>query len=201
MHLCLYRHTTVLIHKILRSINSSVLTSLLPSQISSSLTDFLPSLNLLYFSETDAIFMQDGQSKCSLKHFIRFCGIFPSLNLNYIAYHSSKVSSRPDCIFEIHQLWQSGFSGVYSNSCYSCSSELDIINISQSSHEMDSKKILNFQESKTILNACTKSMESYWRHILAPLWLWQFLWGGHRREVFAPSSFCIWIKWFGDVDE
>ena len=31
---------------------------------------------------------------------------FPSLNLNFIAYHSSKVSSRSDCIFEIHLLWQ-----------------------------------------------------------------------------------------------
>ena len=31
---------------------------------------------------------------------------FPSLKHNFIAYRSSKVSSsRPDCIFEIHQLW------------------------------------------------------------------------------------------------
>ena len=29
---------------------------------------------------------------------------FPSLKQNFIAYCSSKVSSRPDCIFEIHQL-------------------------------------------------------------------------------------------------
>ncbi len=42
---------------------------------------------------------------------------FPSLKQNFI-YHFSKVS---DCIFEIHQLWQSGFSIVYSNSCCSCS--------------------------------------------------------------------------------
>ena len=33
-----------------------------------------------------------------------FCGIFPSLKQNFIAYHSFKVSSRPDSIFEIHQL-------------------------------------------------------------------------------------------------
>ena len=39
-----------------------------------------------------------------------FCGIFSSLKHNFIAYRSSKVSSHPDCIFEIHQLWQSGFS-------------------------------------------------------------------------------------------
>ena len=37
---------------------------------------------------------------------------FPSLKQNLIAYRSSKMSSRPDCIFEIHQLWQSGFSRV-----------------------------------------------------------------------------------------
>ena len=62
-----------------------------------------------------------------------FCGIFPSLKQNFIAYRSSNVS---DCIFEIHQLWQSGFSRVYSNCCYSCSFESEIINIGQSSHEI-----------------------------------------------------------------
>ena len=31
---------------------------------------------------------------------------FPILKQNFIAYHSSKVCSRPDCIFEIHKLWQ-----------------------------------------------------------------------------------------------
>ena len=81
---------------------------------------------------------------------------FPSLKQNFIAYHSSKVSSRPDCIFEIHQLWQSGFSRMYSNSCCSCSFKPEIIKIGQSSHKMYSNNILNFQESTTILNVCTK---------------------------------------------
>ena len=80
----------------------------------------------------------------------------PTLRQNFIAYHSSKVSWRPDCIFEIHQLWQSGFSRVYSNSCCSCSFEAEIIKIGQSSHKMYSNKILNFQVSMTILNACRK---------------------------------------------
>ena len=40
--------------------------------------------------------------KSSLKHSIGFCGIFPSLKLSFIAYRSSKLSSRPNCIFEIH---------------------------------------------------------------------------------------------------
>ena len=43
-------------------------------------------------------------SKTSLNHSIRFCGFFPSLKHNFIAYRSPKVSSRLDCIFEIHQL-------------------------------------------------------------------------------------------------
>ena len=95
-------------------------------------------------------------SKSSLKHSIRFCGIFPSLKQNFITYRSSKVSSCSDCIFEIHQLWQSGFSRVYSNSCCSCSFVSEIIKIGQSSHKIYSNNILNFQESMTILNACTK---------------------------------------------
>ena len=55
---------------------------------------------------------------------------FP-LKHNFIAYGSSKVS---DCIFEIHQLWQSGFSRMYSNCCCSSSFEPEIIKIGLSSH-------------------------------------------------------------------
>ena len=91
-------------------------------------------------------------SKRSLKPSIRF----PSLKHNSIAYRYSKVSSHPDCIFEIHLLWQSGFSRVYSSFCRRCSFEPQIIKISLSSYNMYSNKILNFQESMTILNACTK---------------------------------------------
>ena len=72
---------------------------------------------------------------------------FPSLKQNFIAYRSSEVS---DCIFEIHQLWQSGFSRVYSNSCCSCSFEPEIIKIRQSSHKMYSNNVLNFQDPMTI---------------------------------------------------
>ena len=52
---------------------------------------------------------------------------FPILKYNFIAYLSSKVSSRPDCIFEIHQQLQSGFTRVYSDCCCSCSFEPEII--------------------------------------------------------------------------
>ena len=45
---------------------------------------------------------------------------------------------------------------MYFNSCCSCSFEVENIKISQSSHKMYSNNIVNFQESTTILNACTK---------------------------------------------
>ena len=99
--------------------------------------------------------MQDGRKAVwSIPYVsVAFC---PSLKKNLIAYRSYKVSSRLDCIFEIHQLWQSGFSRVYSNHCCSCSFEPEIIRIGQSSYKMYSNNILNFQESMAILNACTK---------------------------------------------
>ena len=95
--------------------------------------------------------------KSTLKHSIRFCGIiffkFKTILLHIVL---PQMSSRPDCIFELHQLWQSGFSRVYSNYCCSCSFEPGIIKIGQSSYKMYSNDIVNFQESTTILNACTK---------------------------------------------
>ena len=82
--------------------------------------------------------------KSSLKHSICFCGIFSSWKQNFIAYRSSKVSSHPDYIFEIHQLWQSWFSRVYSNCCCCCSFEPEIIKIDQSSQKIYSNNIQNF---------------------------------------------------------
>ena len=83
-------------------------------------------------------------SKRSLKHSIGFCDIFLSLKHNFIAYRSPKGFLRPDCIFAIHQLWQSGFSRVYSNSYCSWSSEPEVIKIGQSSHNMYSNSIRPF---------------------------------------------------------
>ena len=104
-----------------------------------------------------------------------FVTFFPSLKQNFIAYHYSKVSSHPDCIFEIHQLWQSGFSRVYSNCCCSCWFEPEIIKIGQSSHKMYSNNILNYQESTTILNARTKKLGNL---LNAP----------HKRRFFEIST-------------
>ena len=53
---------------------------------------------------------------------------------------------------------------MYSNCCCSCSFEPEIIKVGQSSHKMYSNKILNFQESMTILNARTKSLVTYLMH-------------------------------------
>ena len=83
--------------------------------------------------------MQDAsKAACSIPYVS--VAFFPSLKQNSIAYHSSKVS---DCIFEIHQLWQSGFSSVYSIRCCRCSFKAEIIKIGQSSHKMYSNNILN----------------------------------------------------------
>ena len=102
----------------------------------------------------DSCTMVEKQSEV----FHRFLWHFSSLKHNFIAYRSSKVSSRLDCIFEIHQLWLSGFSRVHSNCCCSCWFEPEIIKIGQSSYRMGSNKLLNFQESTTILNAFTKKV-------------------------------------------
>ena len=108
--------------------------------------------------------MQDGRKSVWSLPYVSVA-FFPSLKQNYIAYRTSNVSSRPDCIFEIHQLWQSGFSRVYSNYCCSCWFEPEIIKISLSSHKMYSNNILNYQESTTILNAHTKKV---WKLIVCP---------------------------------
>ena len=112
-------------------INSGVLTSLLLPHLSSS----LPSLNLLCHSKTHARFMQDAPKAVWSIPYVSVA-FFPSLKHNFITYRSSKVSSHPDYIFEIHQLWQSGFCRVYSNCSCCCSFEPEIIKIGQSSHKI-----------------------------------------------------------------
>ena len=69
--------------------------------------------------------MQDGPETVWNIPYV-FVAFFPGFKQNFIAYRSCKVSN---CIFEIHQLWQTGFSWVYSNCCSSSSSEPEIIKI------------------------------------------------------------------------
>ena len=59
-------------------------------------------LESLCHSKTDARFMQDGWKAVWSIPYVSVA-FFPSLKQNFIAYRSSKVSSHPDCIFEIHQ--------------------------------------------------------------------------------------------------
>ena len=116
---------------------------------------------------------------------------FLSLKHNFIAYRFSKVPSRPDCIFEIHQLWQSGFSRVYSNCCCSCSFELEIIKIGQSSHKIYGNNILNVQESTTILNVYTKKSGNLLKapriYIYIPFLYFQFLYCLAFLSICFPS--------------
>ena len=82
---------------------------------------------------------------------------FLSLKHNFIAYLSSKVSSRPDSIFKIHQPWQSGFSRVYSNSFCSCSFEPEIIKIGLSSHK-------SIAITYWIFKSLRECLKPFWRH-------------------------------------
>ena len=136
-------------------INSGVLMSLHLPDFSSSLTDSLPCFWISYATQKlmlDSSKMVEKQSEA----FITFLWHhFSKFRTEIIAYRSSKVFSHPDCIFEIHQLWQSGFSRVYSNSCCSCSFE-PRNHKNWSVYTMYSNNILHFQESTTILNAFTK---------------------------------------------
>ena len=154
--------------------------------LSSSLTDSQPSLNLLCHSKTHARFMQDGRKAVWSIPSVSVA-FFPSLKKNFIAYRS-KVSSRPDCIFESHQLWQSGFSRVYSNSYCSCSFEYEITKFGQSSHKMYRNYIMNSQVSTTILNACTKKSDNL---LKAPLTLWIL----KQRRFFFRSRLVRETSW------
>ena len=133
---------------------------------------------------------QDGRKAVWSIPFVSVA-FFPSLKQNFITYRSSKAS---DCIFEIHQLWQLGFSRVYSNCCCSCSFEPEILKIGLSSHKMYSYNMVNFQESTTISYAqtkkCWKLIEGTtyingWNFIPKPPinWLIRFQWHDNPSRV------------------
>ena len=126
--------------------------------------------------------MQDGRKAVWSIPYVSVA-FFPRLKQNFIAYRSS---SGPDCIFEIHQLWQSGCS---------CSFEAEIIKIGLSSHKMYSNTILNSQESRTILNACTKK---YGNILNTPRIYIKCSWfNGYRRtEWIRCPEFKFWTRLF-----
>ena len=101
------------------------------------------------------------------------------------------MSSRPNCIFEIHQLWQSGISRVYSNCWCSSSFESEIMKIVQSSHKVYSNNLLNFQVSTTILKACTKNSVNL---LNAPL-IYKERVSERKRERWTPwLELTPWIR-------
>ena len=122
--------------------------------LSSSLIDSVPSLNLLCHSKTDARFMQDDRKAVWSIPYVSVV-FFPSLKHNFIAYRSSKVSSHPDCLFEIHRLCQSDFSRVYSNSCCSCWFEAEIIKLVSHLIRCIAITYWIFKTLHQFLNACT----------------------------------------------
>ena len=66
--------------------------------------------------------MQEGRKAVWSIPYV-YVAFFPSLKQHFTVYRFSKMA---DCIFEIQQLWKSGFNRVYSNSCCSCSFESEI---------------------------------------------------------------------------
>ena len=83
-------------------INSDLLTSFHLPHLSSSLTDTLPSLNVLCHSKTKARFMQRW-SKSSLKHSIRFCGIFSKFKTEFYCIKCFSPSWKPSRYGDSHQ--------------------------------------------------------------------------------------------------
>ena len=88
--------------------------------------------------------MKNGRKAVWSIPYVSVAAFFPNLEQNFIAF------------LKCHQLWQSGFSRMYSDSCSSFSFEPEIIKNGHSSHKMYSNNIVNFQESTSILNAHTK---------------------------------------------
>ena len=106
--------------------------------------------------------MQDGPKAVWSIPYVSMT-FFPGLKQNFIVYRSSKVS---DCIFEIHQLWQSGFCRVYSNCCCSYSFEPEIIKIGQSSHKMYSNNSEFWRVYDNFKCLYEKSLETYRMHLV-----------------------------------
>ena len=98
--------------------------------------------------------------KSSLKHSVSF---FSKLK---IVFYCISFFLIPDCIFEIHQLWQSGFSWGYSNSCRRCSFEAEIIKIGQSSHKMYSNNIDFSRVYDNLKGPYEKCLEIYRMHLV-----------------------------------
>ena len=152
-------HIIVTLTLTLWPINSGVLTSLLLPHLSSCLTDSLESLMPLKIWCA----MQDGRKAVLSIPYVSVA-FFQSSKQNFIAYLSSEVSCRLDCIFEIHQLWQSGFSRVYSNPCCSYSFKPEIIKLVSHLIRRIAITYWMFKSLWQFKMPVQKSMEHYWMH-------------------------------------
>ena len=111
---------------------------IIPHRLAAFLESLMPLKN--WFS------IHSRRSKSSLKHSIGFCDIFFP-GLNRILLH----------ILLKCQIAFLKFTGC-DNCCCSCSFEPEIIKIGLTSHKIYSNNIVKFQDSTTILNACTKNV-------------------------------------------
>ncbi len=90
-------------------------------------------------------------SKSSLKHSIRFCGIYDCISF-FWSVLTSRLHFLNSAAVTIRLCW------VYSHCYCSCSFKPEIIKIGLSNHKMYSNNLLNFQECTTILDASTKKV-------------------------------------------
>ena len=98
-------------------------------------------------------------SKSSLKHSIHFCGIFSKFKTEFLLHIVLlKCPHVQIAFFKSTSCDNQALIRVYPNSYCSCLFEPEIIKIGLSSHKIFSNNIVNFQESMTILNACTKKV-------------------------------------------
>ena len=93
---------------------------------------------------------------------------FPSLKQNFITYRTSKVSSRPDCIFEIHQLRQALVE------CIPIAAVAVHLNLKSSKlvrHLIRCIAITNwiFKSLQQFEMPAQKSLETYWMHYVSLL--------------------------------
>ena len=103
------------------------------------------------------------------------------LKHNFIAYRSSKV--------HIAFLKFTSCDNQVLIGCIPIAAVAVLLKIGRSSHKMYSNNIVNFQESTTILNACTKSLETYWKHhVYIYIYIYGsvcvFMDGGPRRRFY-----------------
>ena len=108
--------------------------------------------------------MQDGPNAAWSIPYV-YVAFFAILKQNSIAYRSSKMSH---CIFEIQQLWQSGFSREYSNCCCSCSLEAEIIKIGQSSYTLYKNNIKFSRVYENFKCTYEKRLETDRMHLAYP---------------------------------